>query len=131
MNDEPAISPSLARAGVRMGSELAWRRADALAALEEFARLRLGVLGGELWSVRGDYVVAGLRDQDDREATVGWTSSWRTQDETWNAFVTRSVAEARRNVMSRPESDGVAPVSESAVLYNFTVVSESAYPGAA
>ena len=123
------FSQPLADVGVRVGNELAWRRVDALAALDELAKMGYGILGGELWSIRGDHVVMGLREEDGREATVGWTSEWRTAEETWPAFVTRSIADAKRNVLTRPETDGMAPLPASSVLYNLTFVSESEYGG--
>jgi len=131
MSNFSAFSPPLSDAGVRVGNELAWRRVDALAALDELAKMGYGILGGELWSIRGDHVVMGLREEDGREATVGWTSEWRTAEETWPAFVTRSIADAKRNVLSRPEIDGVAALAVPAVLSNFSFVSESEYGGVA
>jgi hypothetical protein len=127
MDEQALLPPALGRAGFRMGNELAWLRPDAIAVLDEFERLGLGILGAELWSVRNGQVFACLPDGYD-----GWTTTdWRKSEEAWVTFVARSVAEAKTNVMSRPEGHGMVPSPAYSVLYNFCVVAESEYPGAA
>jgi hypothetical protein len=132
----------LASAHRRPTGELAWRRDDAIEAVQRLSSAGFAVLGGELWIlVGGTTVWAGVpADKEHPAGVYTWstTPGWTRQTESWQEFCARAAAHSLA-VLRGEDPNSVDPAAVEArirsgragadadIRYNLTFVNKSEY----
>jgi hypothetical protein len=100
----PGFPPELAAKSFTTGSEAAWPLESVSKVVEWLGQNGCAVLGTELWIVRDDGIQPGVFVNGVREIHGNAISHMR--NESWDAYVTRSVEETLRylnSVVTPPE----------------------------
>src|SRR5215212_3592264 len=88
------LSEITAKAFHSQTDEYAWQRADALAAIKALANNSLAILGGEVWIVQNNEILALPPLKTGSNAVIGRDTREKSGEETWKEFVERTAREA-------------------------------------
>ena len=118
------LTQDLQSSAYRSGDEYAWKRGDALRAIESLTTAGLAILGGEVWLIAGDDIVPIIPQKDGVAALEHWTCE-RHGGEQWRAYVFRSATEARSAIQRLPDLTSAAVPTHARIYYNITWTAES------
>jgi hypothetical protein len=107
----------------RFGPEYAWKRDDALRAVDALEQAHLAIFAGATWLVAGGAVLAVVPRAEGIPLIEHWSCE-RRRAEAWNAYVTRAAADARRAIQSIPPPRSVDLPEGAVVHYNLRWMSE-------
>ncbi len=126
------LSPALlAKTMRRPGGSLAWRRSDAMRAIEELARAGFANLGGEAWLVLSNGHLYGQIPPADggRPIIYAWTVSivWTPEAESWEHFCGLSADESREKMAALRPEDDVSVEHRDDIWFNIEFVDRDEY----
>ena len=124
-----------AKAIKSLNEELAWKREDVFAAINELSDNGYAILGGDVWALTtkqvGQYpltyidpthvVVGIIKGQDGVDYVFNWHSE-KGGSESWNEFVKRSKEETIASVANLNAEATVADEFKSNIYYNLVYV---------
>jgi hypothetical protein len=116
-----------AKAFHSQSDEYAWQRADVLAAIEAISSNALAVLGGEVWIIQRNEILALPPLKTGGNAVIGWDTREKAKTETWEEFVDRTAQETIAAIDSLKAEDEVKTELADKVYYNIVFVNEAEY----
>jgi hypothetical protein len=109
------------------GDEYAWQRPHIASAIEALTDQGYAILGGEVWIVEGDDILAMPPLRSGGSAVIGWDTADKDIGESWNQFVERTAKESLVAIDSLNAENEVLPEVAPKVFYNLTFVTEQEY----
>lgn len=129
MDEENLLSAEVTKnAHHASNGELAWKKEDIPAALDELSKLHLAVLGGEIWGVHDGKIWGMLPMKKGVPAVYSWNTTDKNTDGSWDDYVKRSIEECRdavRNGISM--EDEVQDFLRGKLHFNLSICDEKRY----
>jgi hypothetical protein len=118
-----SLGVDLENRAFRFGPEYAWKRDDALRAVDALEQAHLAIFAGAAWLVAGGAGLAVVARAAGLPINEHWSCERRSA-EAWSAYVARAAADARRAIQSIPEPRPVDLPEGAVVHYNLRWMSE-------
>src|ERR1700722_18508342 len=103
--------------------ELGWTRAQIPTVVDVLRSCGMGILGGELWFVRGVALWSAIPQRYGPPAVHPWFTN-RRPGEQWSDFFERGANDALAAVERFPDPEDPPPEVAGGILYNLTWVSD-------
>lgn len=127
MEEEDLLSAEVTKNAYRArNGELAWKKEDIPAVLNELPKLRIVVLGGEIWGVHEGKIWGMLPMKVGVPAVYSWNVD-SENSETWEQYVERSIRESLEAVNDAKMEDLVQDFLRDKLHFNLSLCSEENY----
>ena len=125
-----------------VSDELAWKKDDIFAAIDEISQNNFAILGGDVWAVMSEqndsnvlvltqldhsYIAVGIIEgKDGVDYVFSWDSD-KTDNESWNDYVERSKTETINSINNLKPEESVAQNLRESIYYNLVFADENEY----